>query len=520
EVAVLSHGLWRQRYGSDPHVIGRTLDLDNRDLTIVGVMPAGFDYPEGAELWTPEPFANPVNQERSFRFLDVIGRLGQRASLRAAQDEGDAVADRLAKQYPTSDAGRGVRLQPLAAHVVGPVGATLALMMLAAILVLAIACANVANLLLAQAVGRWREMALRTSLGATRAHLVRQLTAEGLVLAGLAGGLGWLLAALLMPVLRSLRPPGLSQLASVRMGAETLAFMALAIAVTALWFGLAPAWEVLRPRPERSLLRLANTGGAGNSRLPAWVVAAEVAACVVLVVGAGLLLQSLRRLQRADPGFQAGHAITFRMSLLFNSLQELYANAPFFTHLNDRLQKMPGVEAAGLTSARPFAPPVLAHFHVPGSATGAGVGDAQRTQAGLRRVLPGYFRAIGIPLRGRDFTEGDDTRVQHVVIVSQRLEAVEFPGGDALGKELDLGSGPKPITARIVGVAGNVPEQGLGGAPGEDIYVPFLQIPNPDMSAVVRARGDPMQMLPALRGVVAELNPQVSIYDVAALDQV
>lgn len=520
EVAVLSDGLWRRRYGASPDIVGQHLDLDNLQLTIIGVMPPGFDYPPGTELWAPEPFANPANQERSFRFLSVIGRLKPGASLQSAQAETGAVAERLAAQYPVADAGRGAQLRTLSSEVVGPVGATLALMMLAAVLVLGIACVNVANMLLAQAVGRWREMALRSSLGATRSQLLRQLLTEGLVLAAAAGAAGWLLAALMMPVLRRVGPAGLTQLANVRMSGETLAFVALAVALTAICFGLAPVWELLRPQPGRSLLRMANPGAAKASRLPESLVAIEVAACVALVMGAGLLLQSVRQLQRADPGFDPGHAVTFRMSLLFNSLQELYADAPFFTRLNQQLQATPGIEAAGLTSALPFAPPVLAHYSVPGSVQAGGVGETTRSAAGLRRVLPGYFRAMGISLRGRDFDAQDNTQAGRVAIVSQRLAEAAFPGADALGKVLALGSGPKPINVQIVGVAGDVPEQGLGGAPGEDIYTSFLQVPNPDMSAVVRARGDPMELMPALRRMVAALNPQVALYDVARLDQV
>lgn len=519
QVAVLSDGLWRQRFGGDPQVLGRTLDLDNRPLTIVGVMPAGFDYPSGAELWTPEPFSNPTMRNRNSRFLQVVGRLGAGATLASAQQETSAAASRLAEQYPGEDRNQGVRLTRLSEHVAGPAKATLAMMMLAAILVMGIACANVANMLLAGAVGRWREMALRASLGASRRRLAGQLLTEGLVLAGLGGGLGWLLAAGLMPLLRSLRPPGLPQLSGVRLDGGVLVFTAAATLGTALWFGLAPAWELLRRKPGRSLLRAADASAQGSvSRIPAWVVMAEVGATVVLVVGAGLLLQSLRRLQRADPGFRPAHVLTFRTSLLFNSLPEFYAQVPFYRQLDARLQTLPGVEAAGLISELPFTDPQThLRFYVAG-AKGAEGPEGVRPEAGLRRVLPGYFRAMQIPVQGRGFTEDDDTRAPRVVIISQSLAKSLFPGGDALQHALVWGS-QKPVTAQIVGVAGDVPEGALGGAPGQDLYSPYLQTPSGEMSAVLRTRGDPMGLLPEVRRQVAALNSQIPIYDVALLDQ-
>ncbi|HUX67678.1 MAG TPA: ABC transporter permease [Terriglobales bacterium] len=519
EVAVLSAGLWRQRFGGDAQVLGRTLDLDNRELTIVGVMPAGFDYPPGAELWTPEPFSNPTMNSRVSRFLQVVGRLRGGATLAGAQQEASAVAARLAGEYPGADRNQGVRLRRLSDHVAGPAKATLGMMMLAAILVMGIACANVANMLLAGAVGRWQEMALRASLGASRRRLAGQLLTEGLVLAGLGGGLGWGLAAGLMPVVRRLRPAGLPQLSGVRLDGGVLVFTVAATVATALWFGLAPAWELLRAKPGRSLLRAANASPQGAvSRISAGVVMAEVAATVVLVVGAGLLLQSLRRLQRADPGFRPGHVLSFRSALLYNSLAEFYAQTPFFRRLDERLQELPGVEAAGMVSELPFTEPqTQLRFYVAG-ASGAEGPEGTRPQAGLRRVLPGYFRAMQIPVRGRTFNEDDTMQTPRVVIVSQSLAERLFPGGDALQHALVWGA-PKKITSQIVGIAGDVPEGALGGAPGADLYAPYLQTPSGEMTAVVRTRGDPLALLPEVRRVVRELNPEIPVYQVALLDQ-
>lgn len=518
EVAVLGNALWRERFGADPHVLGRTLDLDNRDLTIIGVMPAGFDFPAGTQLWTPEPFSNPTMNNRSSRFLHVVGRLRGGATVASAQGEMNAAAARLAGLYPNADANQGVHLEPLREHVAGPVQATLAMMMLAALLVLGIACANVANMLLAGAVGRWREMALRASLGAGRGRLAAQLLAEGLVLAGAAGGVGWLLALGLLPWLRHVQPFGLAQLATLHLDGRAVAFAAAATLATAIWFACAPGWELLRQRSGRSLLRAADARAAGTSRIPSAVVMAEVAATVVLVVGAGLLLQNLQRLEQASPGFQPSHVLSFRSALLYNSLDEFYAQTPFFLHLDQQLRVLPGVEGAGLVSELPFADPQThLRFHIAGAANPQ-EGASGGYPAGVLRVLPGYFEAMGIPVQGRAFTEDDVKQSARVVILSRSLATSLFPNQDALRHALVWGA-HNETTARIVGIAGDVPEGTLGGAPGRDLYFAFLQSPTGEMSAVVRTRQNPSALLPSVRQLVTSLNPQIPVYDVAPLQQ-
>ncbi len=518
EIAVLGNGLWRTRFGADPNVLGRKLNLDNRLLTIVGVMPPGFAYPQGAELWTPEPMESRLGLPRSWRFMPAIGRLKADVSLAEAQQQISAVAARLARKYPNSNADQGVRLVPMAAWVAGPMRATMDMMLLAGLLVLALACANVANLLLATAVGRRREMALRTSLGATRWQLLGQLLAEGAVLAGLGAGLGWGFAMVLLPLLRSRRPPELPQLAQVRLDWHVLAFTTAITMVTAVWFALAPAWELLRPGAAARNLHGAAAPQPARSRLPGGVVMAEVATTCVLLVAAGLFWQSLQRLEHVSPGFNPDQVLTFRTSLLYNSLQELNAGQPFFERLNQGLRQLPGVEAAGLVTELPFTPPESTmHFYPAGSPLAAEP-PVEWPQAGLRIVLPGYFAALQIPLRGRDFRDSDDAHTARVAIINRSLARRLFPRGDALGRSLVWRSNGK-ITARIVGVVGDIAAAAPGGPPEDDLYESLRQVPRGELSVVVRARGDPWALMPALRRAVESLNPEVPIYEQATMAQ-
>ncbi|MGN6591465.1 MAG: ADOP family duplicated permease [Terriglobales bacterium] len=518
QVAILSDGLWRSRFAADASVLGRSLDLDNRMLTIVGVMPAGFSFPRGAQLWLPKPLASDPIQQRGWRFLNAFARLGPGQSLGSAQQELNAVSRRLARTYPSSNSDQGVKLEPLGAWVAGPVAATGEVMMIGALLVLCLACVNVGNLLLAESVGRRREMALQTSLGASRRHLLGQLLTEGLLLAGLAAGLGWGLAALAVPAVRRVHPATLPQLADVRLNGWVLGFCALVTLATAVWFALAPGWELLRPA---SMQRLHRSSGPlpVRSRLPHGLVMAEVATTVVLLIAAGLFWQSLRRLQQTSPGYRTSHVLTLRVSLLYNSTAELEAGIPYFERFNQRLQALPGVRAAGLVSELPYAPPQQrAAVAVAGDAATLALTDDERPQAGVIAVLPGYFRAAGIHVRGRVFEDSDNQPgAAGVVIVSASLAQRLFHGREALQQSVLLGRGRPPL--RVVGIADDIAERGPGTPPAHDIYLPLEQSHRGEMSAAVWSEGDAETLLPAIRRISAALNPQVPIYEVSTLGQ-
>ena len=518
EVAVLSDGLWRQRYGADPRILGRGINLDNRYLTVVGVMPAGFDFPAATELWAPEPFSNPLLGRRGARFLQAVARLPAGGALAPAVAALNRTAAQLAVTYPNTDSGLAMTVMPLGEALTLPYRATLWLLLLAGLLLFGVAGANVANLRLAEAVGRRREMAIRASLGAGRPRLVAQLVTEAALLASLAGVVGWLLAAAVLPLVRAWRPMELPQLAAATLDGRVLIFALVIVAATTIGVGLAPAWEALHWRRGRSL-QAALRADSSASRFQSWVAGAEVAITVVLLAGAGLLLQSVRRLNAVTPGFDAHQVLTFRASLLYNNIAELDAGAAYFRQLNQRLQVLPGVASAAWTSNLPLGPdqPQL-HFYVPGTSA-AGLREVERPAATVARVLPGYFRTLRIPLRGRDFTGSDQLGSRRVVIVSQNLARDWYPSGDALGAAIAWGSGATAITADIVGIAGDVRQEALSTPPGWTIYAAYAQSPVGDMSAVVRAAaGDPAHLIPELRQAAAGLNPEIPLYQFAALD--
>ncbi|HEY8055825.1 MAG TPA: ABC transporter permease [Terriglobales bacterium] len=518
QTAILSQGLWRTRFGGDASVLGRNLDLDNRLLTIVGVMPAGFDFPRGTELWLPKPLASDPVQVRSWRFLSAFARLGPGQSLGGAQKEMDAISLRLAQAYPKSNSDHGIHLEPLDQWVAGPIAVTLEIMMAAVLLLLCLACVNVGNLLLGESVGRRREMALQASLGAGRRHLLGQLLLEGLVLAGMAAAVGWGLAGLVVPLVRSVHPASLPQLAQVRLNGWVLGFSALVTLLTAVWFGLAPAWELLRPSSMQSLHRSSGPQAA-RSRMPNGLVMAEVASTVVLMIASGLFWQSLRQLQHTNPGYRTDHVLTFRVSLLFNSTAELEAGFPYFARLNQRLQQLPGVRAAGLVSELPYMP-AQGHGAVSAADNAAQLALPQdeRPQADLLAVLPGYFAAAGIQLQGRGFVAADNQADgPRVAIVSAHLAQRLFPGRPALEQGIVVEGRKAPY--QIVGIAADIGQRGPGTTAADDLYLPLEQSHRGEMSAAVWTQGDPKSLLPAIRRISGEINPQVPVYEVSTLGQ-
>ncbi|MGH9415903.1 MAG: ADOP family duplicated permease [Terriglobales bacterium] len=515
-MAVLSNALWRNYFGADPNIVGKKFNLDTVQYVALGVMPAGFDFPQGTDLWCPQAFTPTFMQLRGYRFLSAVGRLDPGSSQAAAQAQLDGEARRLAQQFPATNSNQGLKLEPLTTVFTGPVRATVDLMFLAAVLVLAVACANVASLLMTGAVGRWREMALRTSLGASRSQLARQLLVEALVLALGAGVLGWLLAAAALPLIRLAVPQNSLLVQPVHLDLRVLGYTAGATLAVAICFWLAPLWELLRARPGRSLLREAEGGVAGRSRLPAFIVVAEVAATVVLLIGAGLLMQSVRRLDRVGAGFQPDHVLSFRLALLAVTNQQITDQWNVFTHLDQRMQALPGVEAAGGVDYGVFTPaPQLMHFYRVGDTVGAGLPLSEQISARNRMALPGYFEAMGIPVRGRTFTMADDRSREYEVILSADVAHDLFPQGGAIGQAVVAGG----RTYKIIGVAANLPAHVVGGTPARDFYSAYLQysIGPGETDMVVRAQGDPRRLIPAIRRQLHDLNPKMAMFNIELL---
>ncbi|MDQ3744646.1 MAG: ABC transporter permease [Acidobacteriota bacterium] len=518
-VAVIGHGLWVRRFGADPGIVGRRIEISGRSLEVVGVMPPGFDFPQRSEVWAALRL-DPSKDQRDNRSFFVVGRLKDGATLERAQAEMDALTARLAQEYPVTNGGWGVRLQTLRDNLVGQLRTTLFVLMAAVGLVLLIACANVANLLLARAASRRREVAVRLALGAGRMRIVRQMLTESVLLALTGGALGVGLSVWLKDLLVALAPAGTPRIDEVSTDARVLLFALGATLLTGLVFGLAPALQASRPDLGESL----KEGGRGaadvRSRMRSLLVIGEVALSLVLLVGAGLLLKSFARLQRVNPGFDSSNVLTLRLSLPSARYREPRDKAEFYSKLIAGIEALPGVESAGATLSLPLGGSNYDVWHafVP---EGRALTPENSDNAAFSVVTPDYFRALRIPvLHGRAFTERDDDSSTKVVIINEPLARKVFPGEDPLGKHLTIWRDEK-FPREIVGVVGEAKPQGLDADPKLQIYVPHRQDASwGSLSLVVRARGDMGALTQPVRGEVRALDRELPVYDVKTMRQV
>jgi putative ABC transport system permease protein len=464
-VVVLSHGLWQRRFNADPNLVGQSITLDSESYTVVGVMPRGFQFPiqaEPADLWATWNFAQHAGPQhnRDARTMEVIGRLRPAVTLGQAQAELDGIAAALREQYPDTNKEIGGRLIPAAEDLVSNHRRALLVLFGAVGCVLLIACVNVANLLLVRAAGRQREMAVRTALGATRARTVRQLLTESLLLAVAGGIIGSLIALWGVDALVALNPVYLPGADRIAVDGRVLAFTLLVSLVIGVLFGLAPAWHASKIDLTTALKegqRMA-TEGAGGKRLRSALVVGEVALALVLLIGAGLLINSLWRLSQVDPGFDSRDVLTFRVSLPYNKYDPAQAGE-FFRRLQTRLQAIPDVRAASTVFPLPLHGDVvfnsmLDSFDMRLNIEGRPLPRSERPRTDGLTVQPDYFRAMGIRLvAGRDFTSADDAKAPPVAIINETLARRYFPGEDPVGRRLRLDSVfvKEPPLRQIVG---------------------------------------------------------------------
>ncbi|MGH9482025.1 MAG: ABC transporter permease [Terriglobales bacterium] len=520
-VAVMSHDLWERQFGGDPGLIGKSINLNGLDYTVIGIAPAEFRNVGGLvgpDLWIPAAMHDQVLTgvikawflERRPAFSGAVARLKPGVGLRQAQLAMHAMAMQLAQQYPTDDGGRDLALVPLSQSSVPPnarAAFLLAGTLLFAIagLVLLIACANVANLLLVRAAQRRREFAVRLALGAGRGRLIAQLLTESLLL-GLLGGVAAIgLAILARDGLWALRPPGLPAFLHPALSAPVLAFtMVIALAATAL-FGLAPALQATRTAPLASLRDRTETPGGGVRwyGLRGLLVVAQVAFSLVALVGASLFVHSLINAQKVSPGFDARHLIVLNPNLQAARYSQARADQ-FYKDAVARLQTLPQVAAASVTDSPPFAGGLAR------TTFRAGV-DTNDTRLGkltpVPAVRPGYFKTMGIPiLRGRDIAESDTATAPLVAVVNQALADRLWPGQDALGKHMRFLQEPWDVT--VVGEVPTVKFATLGEPPQAQVYFALEQQWAP-ASILVRTVGDPMAALPSLRAVIQGLDPNL-----------
>ena len=527
QVAILSHGLWQRRFGGDPAVVGRTIQVDRRPVTIIGVMPPRFGLflktgtlaGKPADLWAPMVFTEKGAQ-RSGRYASAIARLKPGETPASAQTKMAAIASALATQFPERDAGWSIQVVPLHAEIAGEMRSTLLILFGAVGFVLLIACANVAGLLLARGTARVREMAIRTALGAGRGRILSQLLTENLLLALVGGAVGLLLARWGVALLVALSPADLTGLSLLRLSPQVLAFTFLVSVLTAGLCGLAPALAGSRPDVQDSLKDGARSGGASvRTRIlrKAFVVS-EVALAVVLLVGAGLMLKSLAALGRVHPGFEPEGLLTARVTLSGEQYKEDPPTLRFFAEAVDRAAKIPGVREAGVVSFLPFTGLAAATgFTIVGRPVPP-PGEELSTE--VRVCDDGYLRAMRIPLlRGRVFTDREMREKTDVVLVSEGFAKQFFPGQDPIGHKLVIDMMEEPPATEIVGVVGDVKHAGLAAEARPMVYWPHPVLVYGGMTLVVRTGSDPAAAAPMLERAIQAIDKDQPLSDVRTMEQ-
>ena len=534
-VIIISHELWRQRFGADPGILGKTVRLDDDPMTIVGIMPSGFRHvlESGAspmEVWAPIALDNPdpnFFNQRNARVYDLIGRLRPGRTVKDASAELEVLTTRLRERYPQAyPAGQGWHpvAEPLAEQVVGDVRPALLVLLGAVGFVLLIGCANVANLLLARATARQREIAVRTALGGSRTRLVRQLLTESLVLAAVGGGLGLILAAWGASALGRLVALYLPRAGEIELSLPVLGFTAFLILLTGVGFGLIPALQASRPDLQGVLKDAArgSSAGAPRTRMRAALVVAEVAIALMLLAGAGLLLRSFQRLMAVEYGFDPQRLLTLQVWL---PVPNDNAKGRFFTQEQRRgfyqralaaVRGVPGVRDAALTSRLPLRGRGGIGFAIEGRPTPA---DQPLPSAELRMVSPNYFAAMGIPLlAGEGLPELADSVSNGTVVVNRTLAEKYWPGEDPIGRRIRI-FGPEGPWVSVTGIVGDVRQMGLAEPPREELYLSYKAVSSQEMSMVVRTDDDPERLGAAVTSAIRDVDPEQPVFGVMSMER-
>ncbi|MFN2541456.1 MAG: ABC transporter permease [Chthoniobacterales bacterium] len=524
-VVVLTYETWQREFNSDRNIIGREILLSLRPYTVIGVMPAGFHYPIGirCEYFNPlQPLVADAVKNRGSHFLRFVGRLKEGVEVKQASAEINAIAARMEKQYPDTNTGRSYYAISLHQDLVGDVRPALLTVLAAVFFVLLIACANVANLLLARATQRRREIAIRTVLGAGRVRIVRQLLGEGFILA-LIGAVGGLLIAWWgIDLLRLFGPRDVPRLDETRVNGLVVLFTLGAAVLSTLLFALVPALQVSRPNVNESLQE-GDRGAVGpeSHRLRSLLVIAQVALSMLLLAGAGLLIKSFGNLRSTNPGFEASRAVMIDLSLPRSKYSDPVKQREFFERLDIKLQSLPGVEAAGGAMPLPFSNNDRASSFWIAGRPDPGVGN--HPNASHLTINSAYFRAMHIPLlTGRTFTSRDNKDSIRVVMVNEAFVRKFFNGGNALGEHilLDISEIEKPATLEIVGVVGNTRHESLAIEPIPEFYIPFQQDPERRMHVVLRTALDKLSGLEtAARNAIHEVDGDIYFPGLTPLPQ-
>jgi putative ABC transport system permease protein len=527
EVVVLSDALWRRRFAADPAVVGREVRLDGRSHRVVGVMPAAMDYAVfDEELWVPAAFSAERLAMHDEHYLAVFGRLKPGVTVSQAEGELRGLAQWLQATYPKENRDRGIVMAPFMEELVGDYRPRLFVLLGAVAFVLLIACANIANLLLARGAARAREMAIRAAIGAGRGHLLRQALTESLVLAVAGGLLGLLLGYWGVTLLAAFGPEDVPRLAQARVDGPVLAFALGLMLASGLAFGLAPAIRTAGRLPHEALKEGGRSGSRAGSRdrLRNVLVISEIALALVLLTGAGLLIRSAIALNQVDPGFDPRGVVAGRVSLPAVAYESPEQVTRAFERIEERLGAVPGATAGALVSAAPLEG---------GSSNGLmpegrPLDISSAINSMMRLVTPGYFATMRIRLiRGRTFTADDRRGAPLVMVINETLARQAFPGQDPIGKRIaccEPGPDGSPNWKEVVGVVADVRAQGLDETSAPEFYLPMVQAPaaawtwtDRTMSVAVRAQGDAISLMAPLRRAVAEVDPALPLYNLGTM---
>jgi putative ABC transport system permease protein len=522
-VVILSYGLWHRRYGADPNLVGKTIKVGGASVTVAGVMPRGFrsGYPFNGQydLWAPLAATGGLRDNRRSHLLGVIARLRSGSTTEQAQAELSAAARRIEEQNPGVDPELNAQVVRLQDQTVAPMRLALIVFLCAVGLLLLIACANVANLMLARSAAREREMAIRAALGASRLRLARQLLTESLMLSLIGGAAGLLIASWGVKLIASLDPANFPRINEVNIDARALVFSLIVSLLTGALFGLAPALQL----PNRRLYETLKEGGRGaapvrRGQLRQALVVFEVAMALVLLVGAGLLGASFLRLTKVNRGLDPTNVLTINLNLPSSKYPNGLQQTAVLRKILERVSSAPGVRSAGLTSTLPFTGGPATGFEIEGRPPATA---RQTPVADIRIVDANYFRTLSIPLRaGRFFAESDSAEAPRVMIINEEMARRHWPNENPVGRRVTMQDWGPPLTGEIVGVVGDVKADGLDSTTRPMIYWPYPQFPGVFNALAIRAEGDPMNVVAAVKSQVWSVDREQPISGIRPMEEV
>ena len=515
-VTLLSYGLWQRKFGGESSILGQSVDIDNEPCVVIGVMPPSFEYQYyGGDLWLPLTFDARAAQNHGGHSLTAAGRLKPGVTIEQARADMDTIARRLQDQYE-SDKGWDVLVTPMLESKVGPMKLALWILLSAVGIVLLIACANIANLLLARATARQREIAIRNALGAKPGRIVRQLLTESLLLAIMGGAAGLLLASLSLDVLLKLAPQNLPRIQDVSLDGRAIEFTILLTLATGILFGLVPAFHASRPNLMESLKDGGRGMTGGGNFFRSLLVISEIGLAMLLLVGAGLATKSLLRLTEVNPGFNPKNLLIAGITLPGNTYREPEKRIAFFRQLVQQLSTVPGVTSAGLTNSLPILNDDVEGFHIEGEPPQA---DGYHFTTNYYVVSSDYFRTMEIPiLQGRGFTDRDVKDTQRVAVISETFAKRFFPNENPIGKKISINDSVN--YREVVGIVGDVKQYGPSEQTPAEFYDPYGQISRTNFGIVIRTTGNPASYGASLRAQVQSIDKDQPVSGVMTMESI